>query len=247
LAPAEHKRFTTLKKDVRTVAADQIRRFESAMVRRRRWPAAEFRTLFAEHPLLWHVVRRLVWITEDGLSFRLAEDRTVADVHDDAVELPEDAVVGIAHPLELGESLDGWAEVFADYEILQPFPQLGRPVHALTDDERAATSLKRFQDVTVPVGKLLGLTGKGWQRGEPQDAGMECWITRPLPGGGAVVVNLDPGIAVGVVTMFEEQKLTAIWHTVHGAGRHRRGERAFGELDPITASEVLAELTSLTS
>jgi hypothetical protein len=247
LAPAEHKRFATLKKDVRTVAADQIRRFEAAMVARRRWSVEEFRTLFAGHPLLWHVARRLVWTTGDGLGFRLAEDRTVADVHDEVVDLPRDAVVGIAHPLELGESLAGWAEVFADYEILQPFPQLGRPVHALTEDERAATSLKRFQDVKVPVGKLLGLTGKGWRRGEPQDAGMECWITRPVPGGGAVVVNLDPGIAVGVVTMFAEQRLTDIRHDVHGAGWHRGGERPFGDLDPITASEVLAELTSLTS
>src|SRR6185503_7071360 len=102
----------------------------------RRWSAAEFRTLFAEHPLLWHVVRRLVWITEDGLGFRLAEDRTCADVNDDVVELPEDAVVGIAHPLDLADALDRWAEVFADYEILQPFPQLGRPVHALSEDER---------------------------------------------------------------------------------------------------------------
>ncbi|MEO6090285.1 MAG: DUF4132 domain-containing protein [Umezawaea sp.] len=247
LAPAEHKRFGTLKKDVRTVAADQIRRFEAAMVSRRRWPAEEFRTLFAGHPLLWHVVRRLVWITEDGLGFRLAEDRTVADVHDDVVELAEDAVVGIAHPLDLGESLDGWAEVFADYEILQPFPQLGRPVHALTEDERTATALKRFQDAKVPVGKLLGLTNKGWQRGQPQDAGVECWITRPLPDGGSVVVNLDPGIAVGVVTMFEEQKLTDVWLNDRGGEWHRRGGRAFGELDPITASEVLADLTSLTS
>jgi hypothetical protein len=247
LASAEHKRFAVLKKDVRTVAADQIRRFEAAMVTRRRWPASEFRALFAQHPLLWHVVRRLVWITEAGLSFRLAEDRTFADVNDDVVELPEDAVVGIAHPLDLAESLSGWAEVFADYEILQPFPQLGRPVHALAEDERTASELKRFQNVTVPVGKVLGLTNKGWQRGEPQDAGVECWITRPVPGGGSIVVNLDPGIAVGVVTMFENQTLSGVWFNDRGSEWRRDGARKFGELDPITASEVLTELTSLTN
>ncbi|MCS7481931.1 WGR and DUF4132 domain-containing protein [Umezawaea endophytica] len=247
LATAEHKRFAVLKKDVRTVAADQIRRFEAAMVARRRWPASEFRSLFAEHPLLWHVVRRLVWITEGGQAFRLAEDRTIADVNDDAVELQEDAVVGIAHPLDLADSVADWAGVFADYEILQPFPQLGRPVHALAEDERSASELKRFQNVTVPVGKVLGLTNKGWRRGEPQDAGVECWITRPVPGGGSIVVNLDPGIPVGVVTLFENQTLSGVWFNDRGSEWRRDGARTFGELDPITASEVLTELTSLTN
>ncbi|PRY41731.1 DUF4132 domain-containing protein [Umezawaea tangerina] len=245
LAPAEHKRFTLLKKDVRTVAADQVRRFEAAMVARRRWSAEEFRTLFAGHPLLWHVVRRLVWVTGDGTSFRPAEDRTLADANDDAVELAEDAVVGIAHPLDLADTLERWAEVFADYEILQPFPQLGRPVHAFTDAERAERRLTRFEDVKVPVGKLLGLTNKGWRRGEPQDAGVECWITRPVPGG-SLVVNLDPGIPVGVVTLFEEQCLTAVWLNDRGGDWRPRGSRTFGELDPVTASEVLADLSSLT-
>ena len=246
LAVAEHKRFGLLKKDVRTVAADQIRRFEAAMVARRRWPAEEFRTLFVAHPLLWHVVRRLVWVTEDGLGFRLAEDRTFADVHDDVVDLPSDAVVGIAHPLDLADTLDGWAEVFADYEILQPFAQLGRPVHAFTDEERTGNALTRFEGVTVPVGKVLGLVNRGWHRGEPQDAGVECWITKPVPGG-SLVVNLDPGIPVGIVTMFEEQKLTSVWLNDRGGDWVRRGSRKFAELDPITASELLADLSSLTS
>ena len=31
-----------------------------------------------------------------------------------------------------------------DYEIIPPFPQLGRPVHALEAGERTATAIKRF-------------------------------------------------------------------------------------------------------
>ncbi|GAA1275067.1 DUF4132 domain-containing protein [Saccharothrix xinjiangensis] len=244
----EHKRFAALKKDVRTVAADQVERLELAMVLGRRWSAAEFRTLLAGHPLLWHVVRRLVWVTDGGASFRVAEDRTFADASDDAFELPDDARVGVAHPLRLGDDLAAWSEVFADYEILQPFPQLGRAVHALDERERRARRLERFEGSVVPVGRLLGLTKRGWERGQPQDAGVECWILRPLAGGAAIVVNLEPGIVVGVPHEFPEQKLTEIW--VDGSGRgdwHARGDRAFGELDAVTASEVLAEFTALTS
>ncbi len=166
-----------LKKDVKTVAADQIRRFERAMVNGRRWTADEQRTLFVDHPLLRHLTRRLVWATFDADdrptgSFRVAEDQTLADSTDDELTVAGDTVVGIAHPLHLGETLGAWSDVFADYEILQPFPQLGREVLALTAEERAARLLHRFAGATVHTGKILGLSHRGWQRGSPMDAGV---------------------------------------------------------------------------
>ncbi|WP_432855538.1 DUF4132 domain-containing protein [Amycolatopsis sp. CA-161197] len=247
LAEAEYKRFAALKKDVRTVAADQIARLEAAMVLSRRWPVAEFEQLLAGHPLLWHIVRRLVWRTTAGETFRCAEDRTYANAEDDVYVLPPGAEVGIAHPLELGAELATWSEVFADYEILQPFAQLGRPVAELDDAERAATTLKRFEGLKVPVGKVLGLTKRGWVRGEPQDAGVECWILRPTPGGAAVVVDLSPGIAAGDVSWEPEQELGKIWLDEARGSHWRSGEgRRFGELDPVTASELLGELNGLT-
>ncbi|MEK8174305.1 DUF4132 domain-containing protein [Streptomyces sp. M19] len=51
-----------MKKDVRTVATAQVRRLEDAMVAGRGWTTAEFRELFVSHPLLSHLVRRLVWL-----------------------------------------------------------------------------------------------------------------------------------------------------------------------------------------
>ena len=237
VAPAEHQRFGRLKKDVRTIAGDQVARLESAMVRLRRWPAPEFRALLAEHPLLWHLVRRLVWATDDGRSFRVAEDRSFADVRDDAFDLPDDALVSVAHPLHLGAALAGWAEVFADYEILQPFQQLGRPVHHLTEAERSSRYLDRFKDLKVDVGRLLNLTKRGWLRGAPMDAGFEHEMTRPLPGGGEVEITLDPGIVVGTPHEWPAQVVREVF--VLGP------ERTFGDLDPVTASEVVAELTSL--
>ncbi|MCQ0014009.1 DUF4132 domain-containing protein [Actinomadura madurae] len=126
LAPAAHKRFAELKKDVRAVASGEVARLESSMVMGRAWTRAEFAEFLVGHPLMWHLARRLVWLSGDR-AFRIAEDRTFADLDDDAVELPEAATVQIAHPLRLGDSLGAWSELFADYEILQPFPQLGGP------------------------------------------------------------------------------------------------------------------------
>ncbi|WP_329792947.1 DUF4132 domain-containing protein [Lentzea sp. DG1S-22] len=249
LAPLEHKRFMALKKDVRTIASDQIHRLERAMVDQRTWTAEEFHTVLAGHPLLWHIVRRLVWITNEGASFRLAEDRTLADANDDEFILPESATVRVAHPVDIRAELEAWGEVFADYEILQPFPQLGRPLHVVPQGEDLLPHLKKYLEVMLPVGKLLSLTKKGWNRGEPQDGGVECWMTRPLPSGGALVASLDPGIAAGAIDIFPEVKFTELWFSANGQGYRSSQHDARTTLlvDSITASELVSELESLHS
>ncbi|SER71292.1 WGR domain-containing protein [Lentzea xinjiangensis] len=248
-APLEHKRFTALKKDVRTIASDQIHRLERAMVDQRTWTADEFHSVLAAHPLLWHLVRRLVWITAEGTSFRLAEDRSLADANDDEVALPGGASVRVAHPADLVGTAAAWGEVFADYEILQPFPQLGRPLHLLAPGEDLLTRLKGYCDTPHPVGKILGLTKKGWVRGEPQDAGVECWITRPFPAGGALVLSLEPGIAVGAVDVFPEVGFSGAWFSPGGRGGWSAPKDAppTFDIDPVTISELLCELESLRS
>ncbi|WP_335933004.1 DUF4132 domain-containing protein [Streptomyces sp. PTD5-9] len=252
LAPAERKRFMAIKKDVRTIASDQVRRLESAMVTGRSWTAREFAELFVAHPLLWHLVRRLVWLseTDDGAraAFRVAEDRTFADVEDEVFELAEDATVRLAHPVLLGGELAAWSELFADYEILQPFPQLGRAVLTLSDGEREGYRLPRFEGLKVPTGKVLGLERRGWERGEPQDAGVERWISKRLGDDRCLVIALDGGIAAGAVDVFPEQILETVWLDVRPQDHWSSHEHPlrFSSLDPVTVSELLVDLTELT-
>nr|WP_237419093.1 DUF4132 domain-containing protein [Kitasatospora sp. SID7827] len=250
LASAERKRFTALKKDARTLAGDQLARLETAMTTERAWSAAEFTELLVGHPLLGHLVRRLLWTTGPD-TFRVAEDRTLADHDDRPFTLPADATVRLAHPLHLDPAAAAaWGEVFADYELVQPFRQLGRPVVRLTEEEAAGHRLHRFEKHTVPVGRVLGLTARGWQRGTPMDAGVECWIHKPLPDGRFVVIALNPGIVVGLVNELGDQTFEAVWlGTAPGdywPGRYPYDER-FADLAPVTASEVLLELEELTS
>ena len=251
LAPAAYQRFSALKKDVRTLATSQITRFELAMVAQRRWTSQEFREYFVTHPLLRHIVRRLVWatFTDGGVesTFRVAEDLTFADVSDDEYTLADDAMIGIVHPLHLGGGVKAWSDVFADYEILQPFEQLGRTVYALTDAEKASGTLSRFAGMATPVGKVLGLERRGWRRGAPQDAGIQGWISRPLPDGGSVTVDLDPGMTIGYVSEWGGiQRFRAIFLSRHHDGEDYYSGRsypAFGRLDELTASELLRDLT----
>jgi hypothetical protein len=253
LAPAAHRRFAALKKDVRTAAADQLRRLEQAMVAGRRWSLAEFRDLLAGHPLLGHVVRRLVWLADHGAAatpFRVAEDGTFADAGDETVVFPETAQIRLAHPVQLDGEVKRWSELFTDYEILQPFEQLARPVHTLTREERAAGRLTRFEGVTVHVGGVLGLVRRGWELGAPMDAGNQGWISRRVALDGHLVITLNPGIPVGDPEMLGDGQILADVRLAGHPDRYRAEEATsfrFGDLEPVTVSEVLADLVGLTA
>ena len=100
-------RYKLLKKDARTVAAQQVARLESAMCLRRRWSLENFQLFLVEHPLVRHLTRRLIWgvySTENELlaCFRVAEDNSYSTADDDLFTLPEgDISVGIPHVLEI--------------------------------------------------------------------------------------------------------------------------------------------------
>ncbi|WP_149263850.1 DUF4132 domain-containing protein [Actinomadura sp. K4S16] len=245
-AAAAYRRFAELRKDARAVASTEVARLEAAMVAGREWSHAEFGEFAVAHPLMRHLARRLVWLS-GGLAFRIAEDGTFADLNDEPVEPDPAAGVRIAHPVLLGESLAAWSQVFADYEILQPFPQLGRPVHALADGEGDGGRLERFEGAAVPTGRFLGLTRTAWKRGAPQDNGIEHWISCTLAPGVTVVVDLDPGIAVGLVDLNPVQTIERVWIGRAPGDPSSMIANGLAGVDPVLVSELLADLTALTA
>ncbi|WP_067833677.1 DUF4132 domain-containing protein [Actinomadura kijaniata] len=240
LAPAAHALFTGLRKDLRTIADQEIKRLELAMVNRREWTPGDFHALFVAHPLMGHITRRLVWITDGGTAFRVAEDRTYADVNDDPFTPEPDARVGIAHPILL-DDLDAWAELFADYEILQPFEQLGRPVHRLTDDERAAHRLARVEGLVLPYGKAKGHSQGRWESVTADGEFAGGWLARRDPAGLYVVAGLSPGLYAYMYGEGEPQRISALW--AGPAPAHSPQDTVpLGEVDPVTMSEAVHDL-----
>ena len=249
-ADAATERYKQIKKDAKAVASLQVTRLELAMIDRRRWSAEDFRLFFLEHPLMRHLATRLMWGVYgegDALegAFRVAEDWTLADAEDNAFILPEGARVGIAHVLEIPDALlGGFGQVFADYEILQPFKQLGRETYALTDAERQADRLTRFASKTVATGSVMGLVNRGWERGQAQDAGWVGWFSKAVGDGLQVDLELEPGTIVGDLSYEPKQTLPAI--TLRKAGSWAKdGLVPFAQLHPIVASEVLRDIDLL--
>ncbi|MFD0903319.1 DUF4132 domain-containing protein [Actinomadura sediminis] len=245
LAAAARERFARLKKDVGVVAADRIARLEQAMLDGRSWTPAEFGAHLVRHPLVGPIARRLVWRAATGVSFRVAEDGTCADAADERVDLPADAAVTLAHPVRLGEDeLKAWSALFADYEILQPFPQLERPVHALTAAERDACRLDRLTGRRGPARGFLRLCRRGeWRLPRAADTSRRRRIMLPAAEMRYIAVDLSPGLANGDPADSGEQRITAVRVVDRfGAASPHRGGLRFGDLDPVVVSEALADL-----
>lgn len=252
LAARAQAAWKTLKKDVRALASQQILRLELAMCGRRRWEPEVFRTFLLEHPLLQHLVRRLVWgIYDDHESlqgtFRVDEDGSFADVSDEPWHLPEGVRVGLVHSLDLADDLAArWGEVLGDYEILQPFRQLGREVYRIAPDERDVLELRRVEGLQVQTVRVLGLSSsRGWRRGPALDSGCIFWFAKPLPDGlHEARLWLDPGIIAGMVDEEPEQTLGTVIIQRTGS-LEDQGVVAFGELSPVVFSELVRDLESL--
>ncbi|HEY4252529.1 MAG TPA: DUF4132 domain-containing protein [Roseomonas sp.] len=254
--------WAALKKDARSVASLQIARLETMLSTSRRVAPPVFWAFFASHPLIRHLAQRLVWgvygdtdpRTAPSTIFRVAEDLSVTDAEDQAIALDvsETAAgrIGLVHPLHLPPGgLDAWGALFGDYEISQPFPQLGRDIHELTPAEKAASEIGRFEGIKVESPRVRGMAARGWTLGAPQDGGGIWWLERPvrLLDGSArtAIISFSDGLVVGGAE-FEDKVQTLGKISLEGPYHRPTGnERHFGELDPVTASEMLRGLALL--
>ena len=247
LADAAVLRFKRLKTELKAIARAQVTRLEQAMVAQRTWSRDQFERFFVQHPLTRELAARLLWSVLDAdkqpvHACRIAEDGTLADAHDDHYDPPADALFAIAHPVRVAAALrEAFARQFADYEILQPFPQLNREVYALEPGEAEASSLARVEGRDVATGAVIGLLDQGWLRGPAEDGGIIGRIERPIGDQGlSASLFMSPGMFVGRLSGEPRQELGEVILTDAANAR-----LPFGSLDPLTCSELLRDLHRL--
>ncbi|NHZ40807.1 DUF4132 domain-containing protein [Massilia aquatica] len=249
LARAAAERYKLLKKDARAIAAQQVLRLEVAMCARRRWQTVVFNTFLAGHPLVRHLVQRLVWgVYVDGRlesCVRVDPDGGFTNAGDDAYALGtgDDVRIGVVHLLEMpAADVAAFGQLFADYELMQPFAQLGRDTYALTSAELASDRLQRWDGVVVPTGRVLGLTNRGWRRGRTQEHSYAWEFTKACDDGRLVELSITPGIMLTLTDEHDEQTLKQV--SFGSTGRHGRVDKSapLAALDPIAASELIRDL-----
>lgn len=121
------------------IAAVQSVLLERAMMDGRHWTRRQFQGWFLEHPIRRYLSQWVIWgIFENNTllkAFHVTNDLTLADVEYRSFALPKDADIGVVHPLHLSEAeREGWYRLLADYKIIQPFPQILRPVYTTIVD-----------------------------------------------------------------------------------------------------------------
>jgi len=249
-----------LKKQIAEVAKIQAVRLEQAMVTGRRWTATELRQLLIGHPLMINLVRLLVWAVYDTegrvtATFWVTEDHTLADASDAPFMLAADASVGIMHPLQLRaeqQVLERWGQLFGDYEVVPPFPQLGRPGYSLAPEQQAQKEMTHFaRRGKLPAQTLVfGLEKLGWQRGVPQDAGWVGEHSKQFYGADVTaVINYSEGFSVGYWEGAGEQTIDRVFfvpglYTPRMYPEHRDA-LALASVDAIALSEVIGDLEAL--
>ena len=249
-----------IKKQIRQVCKIQGTRLEQAMIKGRRWRTVDFKKYIANHPLMTHIGQTLLWgqFSKQGTllqAFRITEEQDFANEEDDALALDESAVVGLIHPLALPEQQRAtWGQVFADYEIIPPFAQLGRTVYSLEKGEESKDNLERFVGLKLPAPSLVfGLEKFGWSRGLAMDAGGFCEHSKIFESAAVTAVVLYEG-CVGMQYIEANEQLTVTdVYFVNGA-RQPDGYASSNEpklklstVDPIVMSEVLHDLNFLAS
>ena len=209
LAANATAQFNRLRREAKTVAAAGLRKLERDMVSGRALRMSDFHTL-ARHPLLGHAVRRLIWEARAGETarFRVAEDGSYTDDRDLPLEIDPGATIVLTHPLFLDDqALARWGTLLADYEIVQPFDQLGRITFRGTI-AMAQTLLAGLSGAMVEARALLKtLELHGWER--PAGARV-AGASREVPCGTGttrVYLSFAPGITLAQVRKAPAQKL----------------------------------------
>lgn len=249
-AHAARAAWSTLSAQLREAVKVQTFRLEQDMIGGRRWSTATWTRLLRDHPLLVSFTRRLLWgiYDDDRLSvaFRTAEDQSLVGLDDAEVHLPENARIGLVHPLHLdAPARAAWATHFADYEIIQPFPQLGRALYHVAPEEREETATARFAEMRFKSGVLRDvLVRRGWERDQ---AFHRRFYERTFARDGVVAIaTMSPGVAAGSASYDVADQTIPTLELRKRTGRGKsRTPMLLSDVPPVAFSEAVLDLTDV--
>jgi Domain of unknown function (DUF4132)/Poly(ADP-ribose) polymerase and DNA-Ligase Zn-finger region len=237
--------FDLVRTELEALLETQSARLEHAFSTGRSWKRADWEKYLLEHPVMKHLVKRLVWLSD--APFIVDEEGRFMGADLAAMKLGAETV-RLVHPAELDDGArNAWSTVLTDFQIIQPFNQLARPVVALADQERNKDALASKSPIHVDVGRLHGVFNRlGWTKGPPDYMTVKCFYKDFVGFGVVGIVEIDPGMSV---TGYGDEKQTVtsafFAHSAPVDGAHLPDRVTLSAVSPVAISEVLHAMSAL--
>jgi Domain of unknown function (DUF4132) len=247
LAKASRKSLSAGRKEIKSIVDLQTDRLYEALCTGRDWSCADWNTYLNGHPVVRHLVQRLVWLQESesgGRSaFRPLADGTLTNEADDAVQAPEHVRIRLAHDTLLTqETVQRWQQHLIDYEIKPLFQQLGKGTYELPNDKANYKEVTDFKGHLLEAFALRGRASKlGYQRGSAQDGGLFSAYEKRFPTLGLTAVVEFTGN-----TLPEENRTVALVGLVFSSSSKEnsweRGDIPLNKIPKVLLSECYNDL-----
>ena len=213
------------KKELKQVVEMQTARLYDAMCTGRGWPADEWQSYLAGHPIVGRLAQRLLWIAQNAQDaqggpmqvVRPTEDGSLIDSDDNEVALAPGSVLRLAHAALLAPAqVVAWQRHLKDYKLKPLFEQLQRaaPDAALLNDIDIGDRLGWVSDAYT----LRGAFGKlGYQRAQAEEGAIFDHYYKEFGGAGLRVVIHFSGNALpednlpAALTRLSFERLSGPW------------------------------------
>ncbi|WIH82085.1 DUF4132 domain-containing protein [Brachyspira pilosicoli] len=170
IADASKKELTLIKKNIKMISSNQMRRLNKVLLNGRKWSYKTFTELFVENPIMNIFALKLIWGVYDEKnnlieSFRYMEDGSF-NTFDEEEYIFEDSLknkknITLVHPIELDEEkLSKWRNQLSDYEILQPINQLDLLFEEVKEEHIKNNKIISFEDKEITAGEIMSMANK---------------------------------------------------------------------------------------
>lgn len=170
ISDASKKELTLIKKNIKMISSNQMRRLNKVLLNGRKWSYKTFNELFVDNPIMNIFALKLIWGVYDENnnlieSFRYMEDGSFNTFNEEEY-IFEDSLknkknITLVHPIELDdEKLSKWRNQLSDYEILQPINQLDLLFEEVKEEHIKNNKIISFEDKEITAGEIMSMANK---------------------------------------------------------------------------------------
>ena len=162
---AAAKEVSAAVKAIRDTIAAERTRLDALFAEDRRWPLAEWRSNYLEHPITGTLARSLIWRFDPVIGMPGADGTTAIDSHGVSHPVPAHAEVALWHPIgATDDQVRAWRESLMAERRTQPIKQAFRELYVVTPaEEETGTYSNRFAGHVIRQVQARALMkGRGW-------------------------------------------------------------------------------------